>query len=606
MLEKCERCRMGYTLTNDLICLPNLCDCLHGEPAEGSDCIPDKSIACKVCYQGYHVNGKRDCVPNTCICPKGTPARGAACKSDGSVICTSCKPGWFLDIRKFTCGPKICVCKGGSPVDENVCPSAGMERCAFCFDDYVYEPLLMKCLPVCSCERGTPPRPGLYPCDKLPGIGCDVCFPGFGPTNVTDPVANYTYVDCLPKCTCLDGHPWIGLSPGCLTPGPSCEYCDPGYYLYKKSGTCEPNICWCRHGEPADSESNTCLFNKEQRCLSCEEGWAPANVTAPVHKDAHNTTLPGPVNTTLCFPKCECENGFAANFPQGCNYPKYICHKCYEGFKLEVAKFDPKDPNKDPGPYCIPKCQCKKGKPTLDCDNQQVDSCLSCNFGYELTSKKSCKPACMCAHGTPPRGDACPIPMQMCLSCDPHWQLNPKTIACEPKCTCAHGIAAKPWDNCPKPGWICAKCFKGFSLDKKTKHCNVNRCPCKKNLILDLRGMEYHRVPKWKNFTNVMRPLWHNNTVGLAKEKKLHITVLDVLGEGCPKMGNPMCMVCKVGESLRPLIADWWDKFLKNQTNKVAGGGDGEEGTLGRKRADKNFCPVVSKQLHTIYTSVLN
>lgn len=345
MLEKCEKCNEGFTIQNDLICLPNMCNCLHGEPAQGADCIPDKSVACSVCYQGYHLTGKRDCAPNTCVCPKGTPARGAACRLDGTVICTSCKPGWFLDVRKFTCGPKICKCKGGEPVPEFACPMAGAERCSSCYNDYSYEPLLMKCLPICSCERGVPPRPGVPPCDKNPGIGCTVCYPGFGLTNVTDPVANYTYVDCLPKCICLDGHPWVGGSPGCITPGPSCEYCNPGYYLYEKTGTCEPNICWCRHGEPADAESNTCLFNKEQRCLSCEEGWAPANVTAPVRKDDAGKVI-GPKNTTLCYPKCDCDNGYAANFPQGCNYPKYICHKCYEGFKLEMAKFDPKDPNK--------------------------------------------------------------------------------------------------------------------------------------------------------------------------------------------------------------------------------------------------------------------
>lgn len=200
----------------------------------------------------------------------------------------------------------------------------------------------------------------------------------------------------------------------------------------------------------------------------------------------------------------------------------------------------------------------------------------------------------MCANGTPPKGDACPVPMQMCLKCDPNWTLDPKTLSCKPICYCVNGIPAKAWDNCKRPAHKCVKCFVGFNLDQKTGHCPINRCPCKMDLVLDSRRPEWikimrvvggsHTTPagtlipdttpveQTERNVEVWVRSWHNLTAGLSGHFKLHVPYLDLIGDACPKPGKVMCLVCKVGTSLTPTLALWWAVFAgKNSLNTTTG-----------------------------------
>lgn len=76
--------------------LQNHCTCQHGHSAK--TCQGHNTNECDVCHDGYWLEEEyRQCIPNQCECFHGQPYVSEFCTKHGAIQCQFCNPGYRLD-----------------------------------------------------------------------------------------------------------------------------------------------------------------------------------------------------------------------------------------------------------------------------------------------------------------------------------------------------------------------------------------------------------------------------------------------------------------------------------------------------------------------------
>ena len=147
--EGCESCDLGYHLTTNHTCEPNVCTCENGNAVSpgSSLCYQDGKNSCNSCDSGYFsdwVSGERShwtCSLKTCTCENGSGSTGENCRIDGEPDCGECNFGYQLQvhfnqstlIEEGKCHKiNICTCENGIGSTGENCRLDGTPDCAEC------------------------------------------------------------------------------------------------------------------------------------------------------------------------------------------------------------------------------------------------------------------------------------------------------------------------------------------------------------------------------------------------------------------------------------------------------------------------------------------
>lgn len=72
----------------------NHCSCQYGTPAK--NCEGHNTNECDACNDGFWIE-QRQCLPNQCECYHGQPYVSEFCTKNGAIQCQFCNPGYRLD-----------------------------------------------------------------------------------------------------------------------------------------------------------------------------------------------------------------------------------------------------------------------------------------------------------------------------------------------------------------------------------------------------------------------------------------------------------------------------------------------------------------------------
>ncbi|CAD7932955.1 unnamed protein product [Amoebophrya sp. A120] len=246
------------------------------------------------------------------------------------------------------CVPNECTCPtGGKGATGAACPVHGQELCDTCNDGYHMKPGSTSCDEnVCSCDNGI----GATGVECVtPGPFCTSCNPGYHKN-----VNNFCVINV---CTCTNGSGAHGL-PDCIAHGAEqCAVCEnEGFHLLTREMSREDFIAAAAGPNSADSDNSASdLFYRrtcEQNLCYCTNGTAAegANCTQnnteictdcddPGYFLNTTTTANGTITMTSCdLKECTCGNGGVA--ASGISCPVNGMDKCEscteaEGYHME-------------------------------------------------------------------------------------------------------------------------------------------------------------------------------------------------------------------------------------------------------------------------------
>ena len=262
------RCKTGFKIETSLEnmdissslhkakCIPIECQCENGQVADF--CTFSGQQKCKedMCHNRYKFNTQNElCEIIPCVCSLGTPRSGLNCYVENEENCQDCNLGYDLnetvdESRTIgNCIKAVCTCHQGAPAvtGQEGCLTMGMEACNICNTGYMLESITRICS-LCDQENG------YYEASSNP-------------------------LDCQIKvCACENGPGETGTQ--CREHGAhDCQSCNPGRYLLNESvgeiqkKTCQPNVCSCQNGEPADSLAEGCATHNTEVCRSCDDNF---------------------------------------------------------------------------------------------------------------------------------------------------------------------------------------------------------------------------------------------------------------------------------------------------------------------------------------------
>ena len=187
-IDRCQKCDVGYKLSELKTCLRNECKCSNGWPVIAEKCLQHGIEACRSCQNFYHLERKEIgtsfstsiCKINQCFCENGTAEK--FCYDHHTTNCASCDTnnGYYLHYKLYTeivhlddgteskirtrrptCGLKICKCENGFSSEGVNCPRHGqmLGNCKRCKQGYRLSldsnTENKKCLKnYCYCENG--------------------------------------------------------------------------------------------------------------------------------------------------------------------------------------------------------------------------------------------------------------------------------------------------------------------------------------------------------------------------------------------------------------------------------------------------------------------
>jgi len=373
----CTACESGKHQTRNLFtgtsCTNNICTCAQGTHATGTNCTTHHTTKCVSCNAGYYLKdgvctacetGKHQtnnfftgtsCTQNVCTCVNGTDATGTNCTDHNTAKCVSCNAGYYLvnDI----CKRNICTCAQGTHVANTDCPSNGEEKCMSCNAGYyLKDDVCTACETgkhqtnnfftgtsctqnVCTCANGI--HASGTDCTSHGGEKCKSCY--FG---------HYLENNVCKKniCTCAQGTHAVGTN--CPTNGQEkCVSCNSGYLEsglcvaecnsdhYVVDNMCTKTLTWIANNNP---QSGDCVNPDHIHAAMCglPMPGCPANASLGVSALAEGASVQAPCpsdqigtrtvtcsgGTTSEVSDCTCPDGLTPNDEQtqcldGCGIP---------------------------------------------------------------------------------------------------------------------------------------------------------------------------------------------------------------------------------------------------------------------------------------------
>ena len=142
----------------------------------------------------------------------------------------------------------------------------------------------------------------------------------------------------------------------------------PGYHLVDEDidGFCEPNICKCSNGLPANSED--CEEHNSKKCKECDNFF---------HLDEDETEC--------ILNECKCDKGVAVSNHKCLVHQTQSCIKCDGNYHLQTANVSNGKFSQSPQTCEKNKCVCPNGRPEAEkCLIHGQQHCKECDKYYHL------------------------------------------------------------------------------------------------------------------------------------------------------------------------------------------------------------------------------
>ena len=274
--DLCAKCRqscgtgfietMACSQFSNRICSHNVCICINGIAATGTDCRTNGAQICTTCSGGYYKNGNRCtscrstckngfretapcssssnrvCTQNVCSCSNGIAATLAACTANTQNICASCLNGFYRN------GNSCVICRSacGTGTRETTTCSSSYDR--MCQQN------------ICQCSNGIKGKG--TECMSHNANICTECDNGFYLAGSS----------CLAYGgSCLNGEL---VTQSLRTKFNHCGSCKNGNHLvidHLDSSRCLVNICKCSTGGTA-ATGKDCTTHGAEICAGCLTG----------------------------------------------------------------------------------------------------------------------------------------------------------------------------------------------------------------------------------------------------------------------------------------------------------------------------------------------
>lgn len=260
----------GFKVDSNFECVRKVCQCNNGIGISDGSCIDETDNRCSECLVGFHLQhencvanlvcadnqhldilqGTRFqetsliCRDNECMCANGVSATDT-CTRHMDHICVSCDDGFLK--KEGRCIPNSLydfalgyyLPENIKPLFEDLCIAPGVK---LVIDD---ENDTQECIDkVCQCEHGTPISNG--GCFDETLNKCDSCEEGFHLK-----IGEHGRIDCVAKLNC-DEYQHLAFND-------------------ESEIVCEPNVCFCRHGEPVSSDQ--CARHVSYNCGECDNDY---------------------------------------------------------------------------------------------------------------------------------------------------------------------------------------------------------------------------------------------------------------------------------------------------------------------------------------------
>lgn len=364
---------------------------------------PVSTSSCLSCAMNYYVNSTGNCV----VCPGAPQCTG--CSSNNPDTCTGCQTGFFLNNGACTPCPSWCA----TCDSETVCTALPSGTFG-----YTLVQVNASYTAIAQCDYGC------YSCSSADPSFCNTCVPAGFYLSVSTASANTRARSiCLP-CTISSN------CKTCSTSSPStCTSCFPGDYL-AANNTCI--VC--------DSPCTTCQQTNSSFCLSCPSGYTLSSGTC---SEIENTN-----SSAACNENCaQCSTTGSTS----------TCQVCTDNYVLNSGKCTP----------CPEGCQI--------CSPNDFSLCLTCSTGNYLNSTGSCVACSSKCNSCTDMG---------CMSCMYGYKLT-SDFTCVQDCT-------KPCATCASNSpSTCESCLYGYVLNSSSSSCSVNVTTCNDNKDCDYCAFGY-------------------------------------------------------------------------------------------------------------------